>query len=44
MLIRYAIRLNVYNLTDRDYIDELPPFRAVPGAGRSAMLTLSAKY
>jgi catecholate siderophore receptor len=40
----YAIRLNVYNLTDRDYIDEIHPFRAVPGAGRSAMLTLSAKY
>jgi catecholate siderophore receptor len=40
----YAIRVNVYNLTDRDYIDEIHPFRAVPGAGRSAMLTLSVKY
>jgi catecholate siderophore receptor len=40
----YALRLNVYNLTDRDYIDVIHPFRAVPGAGRSAMLTLSVKY
>ena len=40
----YAIQLNVYNLTDRDYIDVIHPFRAVPGAGRSAMLTLSLKY
>ncbi|HVZ27197.1 MAG TPA: TonB-dependent siderophore receptor [Rhizomicrobium sp.] len=37
---RYAIRLNLYNLTDRNYIDEIHPFRAVPGAGRSALLTL----
>jgi len=37
----YALRLNVYNLTDRNYIDEIHPFRAVPGAGRSAMLTFS---
>jgi catecholate siderophore receptor len=40
----YALQLNVYNLTDRRYIDEIHPFRVVPGAGRSAMLTLSVKY
>jgi len=40
----YAIQLNVYNFTDRNYIDQIHPFRAVPGAGRSAMLTLSATY
>ena len=36
----YALRLNVYNLLDRHYIDVIHPFRAVPGAGRSAGLTL----
>lgn len=40
----YLIQLNFYNLTDRDYINEIHPFRAVPGAGRSAMLTLSVDY
>ena len=39
----YALRLNVYNLADRHYIDEIHPFRAVPGAGRSASLTLEIK-
>jgi len=40
----YAIRLNVYNLTDRHYIDEIHPFRAVPGGARSALLTLEINY
>lgn len=40
----YMIQLNFYNLTGRDYINEIHPFRAVPGAGRSAMLTLSVDY
>ena len=39
----YTLRLNVYNLADRHYIDEIHPFRAVPGAGRSATLTLEMK-
>lgn len=39
----YAVRLNVYNLADRRYIDVIHPFRAVPGAGRSAALTLELK-
>jgi catecholate siderophore receptor len=39
----YALRLNVYNLADRHWIDEIHPFRAVPGAGRSATLTLEIK-
>ena len=39
----YALRLNVYNLADRHYIDEIHPFRAVPGAGLSASLTLEMK-
>ncbi len=36
----YALRLNVYNVLDRHYFDVIHPFRAVPGAGRSASLTL----
>jgi catecholate siderophore receptor len=36
----YAMRLNLYNVLDRHYIDVIHPFRAVPGAGRSATLTL----
>jgi len=39
----YALRLNLYNLADRHYIDQIHPFRAVPGAGRSATLTLEMK-
>jgi len=39
----YALRLNVYNLADRRYIDVIHPFRAVPGAGRSASLTMEMK-
>jgi catecholate siderophore receptor len=39
----YAMRVNVYNLFDRHYIDVIHPFRAVPGAGRSATLTLEMK-
>lgn len=40
----YALQLNVYNLTDKNYYDLLHPFHVVPGAGRSAMLTLSADF
>lgn len=36
----YALRLNVYNVLNRHYFDVIHPFRAVPGAGRSASLTL----
>jgi catecholate siderophore receptor len=38
-----SLQLNVNNLTDRSYIDLVHPSHVVPGAGRSAMLTLSAK-
>ena len=46
---RYAItdqlsaQLNIYNLTDKLYYDQLHPFHVVPGAGRSALVTLSWK-
>ncbi|MFL6696227.1 MAG: TonB-dependent receptor [Vitreoscilla sp.] len=41
---KYDLRLNVFNLFDRRYFDALIPSdggRAVPGTGRSAMLSLS---
>ncbi len=34
-------QLNVYNITDRYYIDMMHFAFVVPGAGRSAMLTLN---
>ena len=46
-MARYAIsnqidvQLNVYNLTDKLYYDMMHPQFVVPGAGRSAMLTLN---
>jgi len=39
----YALQLNVYNTLDRTYYDLLHPFHVVPGAGRSALLTLTAQ-
>jgi len=41
---KYDVRLNVFNLFDRKYFDALIPSdggRAVPGTGRSAMLSFS---
>ncbi|TZG27225.1 TonB-dependent receptor [Sphingomonas montanisoli] len=38
-----SVQVNVYNLTDKLYYDQLHPFHVVPGAGRSALLTLSWK-
>jgi len=39
----YVLQLNVYNTLDRTYYDLLHPFHVVPGAGRSALLTLTAQ-
>lgn len=44
---RYDIRLNVYNLFDTAYYDALIPSdggRAVPGLGRSAMLSVAYRF
>jgi catecholate siderophore receptor len=38
---KFDVQVNVYNLTDKYYIDMMHPQFAVPGAGRSAMLTLN---
>jgi catecholate siderophore receptor len=43
----YDVRLNLLNITDRDYINALIPSdggRSVPGVGRTALLTFTARY
>jgi catecholate siderophore receptor len=40
LLDTLIVQANVYNLTDKFYYDQLHPFHVVPGAGRSALLTL----
>jgi catecholate siderophore receptor len=40
----FSLRLNVYNLTDEEYIDRVGGGHFVPGAGRSAVLTASFKF
>jgi catecholate siderophore receptor len=39
-----SLQLNLYNLTDNAYYDQLHPSHAIPGAGRTALLTLAYKY
>lgn len=39
-----AVRLNVYNLADEEYIDRVGGGHFVPGAGRSAVLSLNMKF
>lgn len=39
-----GLQLNLYNLTDNFYFDQIHPSHIVPGAGRSALLTLNVKY
>lgn len=44
---KYDVRLNLFNLTNTSYYDALVPSdggRAVPGLGRSAMVTLSVRF
>jgi catecholate siderophore receptor len=43
----YDVRLNLYNLANTSYYDALAPSqggRAVPGLGRSAMVTLNVRF
>ena len=37
-------RVNLYNLTDEDYIESIGGGHAVPGAGRTVMLTTGVKF
>ena len=39
-----SVQLNVFNLADEAYADQLHPFRSVPGAGRSALVTFGVRY
>ena len=44
---QYDVRLNLLNITDKDYITALIPSdggRSVPGAGRAALLTLNTRF
>jgi catecholate siderophore receptor len=41
---KFDIQVNVYNLADKYYYDLLHPAFVIPGAGRSAMLTLNYHY
>jgi catecholate siderophore receptor len=38
------VQLNVYNLTDEYYFDQVHPAHIVPGAGRSALFSTSFKF
>jgi catecholate siderophore receptor len=38
---KFDVQVNVYNIADKYYYDMLHPAFVIPGAGRSAMLTLS---
>jgi catecholate siderophore receptor len=44
---KYDVRLNLYNLTDKQYFDTLIPSdggRSVPGIGRTALLTYAQRF
>jgi catecholate siderophore receptor len=41
---KMSLQLNVINLFDKYYYDALHNFHVVPGAGRTALLTLNFKY
>ena len=38
------LQLNLYNLTNNKYYDEVHPAHVIPGAGTSALFTVSFKY
>jgi catecholate siderophore receptor len=38
------VQLNVSNLTDEYYFDQLHPFHVIPGAGRTALLSVQLRY
>lgn len=41
---KVALQFNLYNLTGNQYYDLLHPAHVVPGAGRTALLTLNYRY
>ena len=40
---QFSLQANIYNVADKVYYDQLHPFHVVPGAGRSALLSLIVK-
>ena len=38
------LQVNLYNLTDKFYYDQIHPSHVVPGPGRSALFTISYSY
>jgi catecholate siderophore receptor len=41
---RFDVQLNVTNLTNAFYFDQLHPGHIIPGPGRTALLGLNFKY
>lgn len=41
---KVALQLNVYNLLDKYYYDQIHPAHIVPGAGRTVLLTTSVNF
>lgn len=41
---RLTVQVNVYNVADTVYYDQLHPFHVVPGAGRGALLTVTGHF
>lgn len=41
---RLTVQVNVYNVADAVYYDQLHPFHVVPGAARSALLTVTGHF
>lgn len=39
-----GVQVNVYNITDKYYYDQIHGFHITPGAGRSALFSLNVKY
>src|SRR5262249_2962482 len=39
-----SLQLNLYNLTDNKFYDQIHPAHVVPGAGTTALMTLALKY
>jgi catecholate siderophore receptor len=41
---RLELHANIYNLTDKDYYDQIHPAHIIPGAARSALIGLDYKF
>jgi catecholate siderophore receptor len=41
---KVSLQANLYNITDKYYLDQLHPSHVIPGAGRTALFTANVKY